>query len=238
MSFDFSNAQLPRLLPLENSYAENDVEDDLKRLFLDLFTDMLALGVFDMNVLGAAHLGSFDLVRKSVNSDGLVLLPGAYEDASTRYIYRAWKAGNTQGRGLHFMRTYLQLLFPNIGDAIQLWQSNDGEYPTHLHETQQPDTFLTSRVRILIHDFPSPESVQIIMRCMVHAIPARFVIELRHLATSSVGKIQPAAVGSMTQSLRSAGLLKAEPHLQARSIFTPAVTIHGGQHLRSYGGAS
>jgi hypothetical protein len=33
-SFDFSNAELPRLLPLENSYAENGVEADLKQLFL------------------------------------------------------------------------------------------------------------------------------------------------------------------------------------------------------------
>ena len=91
MSLDFSNAQLPRLLPLEASFSENDVEADLKHMFLDIFGSTLAADVFDVNVLGAAHLGSFDLVRKAVNTDGLVLLQGDREEAATRYLYRAWK---------------------------------------------------------------------------------------------------------------------------------------------------
>jgi hypothetical protein len=130
MSLDFSNAELPRLLPLENSYAENDVEADLKALFLDLFRNMLAPDVFDVNVLGAAHLGSFDLVRQSVNTDGLVLLQGDREEAATRYLYRAWKSGNVQGRGLHFLRTYLQMLFPNECEVEQLWHDKNEPYPT------------------------------------------------------------------------------------------------------------
>ncbi len=136
MSFDFSNAQLPRLLPLEASYAENDVEDDLKRLFLDLFNDMMAPEVFDVNVSGAAHLGSFDLVRKAVNTDGLVLLQGDREEAATRYLYRAWKSGDVQGRGLHFLKTYLQMLFPNQCEIEQLWQDKDYPYPTALYTSQ------------------------------------------------------------------------------------------------------
>ena len=32
MSLDFQNAQLPRLSPLEGSFAENEVEADLKKL--------------------------------------------------------------------------------------------------------------------------------------------------------------------------------------------------------------
>ena len=122
MSFDFSNAQLPRLLPLANSYAENDVEDDLKRLFLDLFNAMLAPDVFDVNVSGAAHLGSFDLVRKAVNTDGLVLLQGDREEAPTRCLYRAWKSGDMQRRALHFLKTYLPMLAPNQCEIEQLWQ--------------------------------------------------------------------------------------------------------------------
>jgi len=136
MSFDFSNAQLQRLLPLENSYAENDVEDDLKRLFLGLFNDMLAPDVFDVNVSGAAHLGSFDLVRKAVNTDGLVLLQGDREEAATRYLYRAWKSGDVQGRGLHFLKTYLQMLFPNQCEVEQLWHDKAYPYPTALYTTK------------------------------------------------------------------------------------------------------
>ena len=66
-SLDFPSAELPRLLPLEQSYAESEVESDLKRLFLDLFNANMAADTFDVNVLGAAHLGSFDLVRRAVN---------------------------------------------------------------------------------------------------------------------------------------------------------------------------
>jgi len=132
MALDFQNAKLPRLLPLEASYAENEVEADLKRLFLDLFSAKLSADSFDANVLGVAHLGSFDLVRKAVNMDGLVLLQGDREEAATRYLYRAWNSRNVQGRGIHFLRTYLQMLFPNLCEVEQLWQDKSLPYPQSL----------------------------------------------------------------------------------------------------------
>jgi hypothetical protein len=136
MSLDFPSAQLPRLTPLEGSFAENEVEADLKKLFLDLFGANLAGDSFDANVLGAAHLGSLDLVRKAVNTDGLVLLQGDREEAATRYLYRAWKSGDVQGRGLHFLRTYLQMLFPNECEVEQLWHDKESPYPTALYTTK------------------------------------------------------------------------------------------------------
>ncbi|MGE4341171.1 MAG: hypothetical protein AB7E55_35275, partial [Pigmentiphaga sp.] len=125
--FGFQNAQVPGLEPLRRSAAANAVEDDLRRLFCDLYDRLFADKAFDANVLGAAHLGSLDLVRRSINSDGLVLMQGDRESSATRYLYRAWKAGDGQGRGLHFLRTYLQVLFPNACEVNQLWQ--DREYP-------------------------------------------------------------------------------------------------------------
>lgn len=135
MALDFANAQLPSLAPLAASFTVDDVESDLKRLFIDLFTEYLAIDAFDANVLGAAHLGSLDLVRQSVNTDGLVLLQGDREEEAMRYLYRAWKSGNVQGRGLHFLRTYLQLLFPNDCDVVQMVHENEPgkDYPQHLH---------------------------------------------------------------------------------------------------------
>ncbi|MBL8473713.1 MAG: hypothetical protein JNM98_18125 [Rhodocyclaceae bacterium] len=133
---DFPNAQLPRLLPLENSYAENEVEAGVKALTIDLFNTLLAADVFDANVLGAAHLGSFDSVRRSVNADGLVLLQGDREESATRYLYRAWKSGDVQGRGLHFLRTYLQMLFPNSCQVDQLWHDKTLPYPTGVYSSK------------------------------------------------------------------------------------------------------
>jgi hypothetical protein len=133
MAFDFQNASLPCLAPLAASYAENEIEDELKRLFIEVFENTLSARLFDANVLGAAHLGSFDLVRQCVNADGLVLLQGDREEAATRYLYRAWKSGNMQGRGLHFIKTYLQMLFPNQCEVEQLWQDKTYPYPTALN---------------------------------------------------------------------------------------------------------
>lgn len=135
-SLDFPSAELPRLLPLEQSYAESEVESDLKRLFLDLFNANMAADTFDVNVLGAAHLGSFGLVRRALNADGLVLMQGDREQAATRYLYRAWKSGNLQGRGLHFLRTYLQMLFPNLCQVDQLWHDKNLPYPTGLYSSK------------------------------------------------------------------------------------------------------
>jgi hypothetical protein len=126
---DFYSAALPTLAPLENSGSVNDYEEQFRLLVLDLFSELLAADVFDANVLGMPHLGSFDLVRREVNSDGLVMLQGDREEASTRYVYRAWRARNGQGRGLHFLKTYLQVLFPGQWDVTQIWFSTSDEYP-------------------------------------------------------------------------------------------------------------
>lgn len=127
--FDFPNASLPALLPLANSFTQNDIEKEIKQLTIRLFEKYLSADTFDANVLGMAHLGSFNLVRRAIHQDGLAVLGGATEAPATRYLYRAWKAANTQGRGIHFIRTYLQLLFPNVCDVEQLWHFKDKAYP-------------------------------------------------------------------------------------------------------------
>lgn len=134
--FDFDSAVLPAAEPLQNSFAENQIEQELKGLFLDLF-GTVSSRTFDASVMGAAHLGSFELVRQMVNHDGLILMPGDREEAATRYLYRAWRSGDIQKRGLHFLRTYLQMLFPNACEVNQLWHSEEYPYPSALF-TDQP----------------------------------------------------------------------------------------------------
>lgn len=127
--FDFIDSSAPAAEPLARSHSASQIESELKGVFLDLFAK-LGEQSFDANVLGAAHLGSFDLVRRMVNHDGLILLPGEREEAATRYLYRAWKSGDIQKRGLHFVRTYLQLLFPGQAEVRQLWHAKDHPYGT------------------------------------------------------------------------------------------------------------
>lgn len=139
MALDFSNAQLPRLPPLGASFEENSVEADLRKIFIDLFNARMAQDSFDANVMGVAHLGSLSLVQKSINMDGLVLLQGDREEAATRYLYRAWKSGDVQGRGVHFLRTYLQLLFPGLCKVEQLWQDKLKTYPSDMIPARMSD---------------------------------------------------------------------------------------------------
>lgn len=140
--FDFANAQPPQLLPLGASHEENEVEAELKALTMSLWDKYLADRMFDANVLGMAHLGSYDLVRRSVTQDGLALLPGVGAEPGTRYLYRAMKARNHQGRGLHFIKTYLQIVFPGVAKVEQLWMAPDGKYPDDAYSIVQADQFV------------------------------------------------------------------------------------------------
>lgn len=188
---DFPNAQLPALTPLQNSVAQSNfpIENDLRNLFIQLFNDLLAESAFDANVLGMMHLGSLNLVRKAVNKDGLVLLAGDREETATRYLYRAWKSRNYQGRGLHFLRTYLQLLFPNAWTVYQLAQDKAYPYPTKLISVHAPKAanianyYWTSRIRVALdYRKVTPESVNAMKPILRSVIPARLVLYFALLA--------------------------------------------------------
>ncbi|SEN74151.1 hypothetical protein [Nitrosomonas marina] len=179
MGFDFPNAQLPQLKPLANSFVVDDVENDLRNLFIDLFEAMLAEQAFDANVLGVAHLGSLDLVRRMVNADGLALLDIEREETATRYLYKAWKSRNKNGRGFHFLETYLQLLFPNEHSVEQMAQSKAHTYPTKLSVLNHADDtkYSTSRIRVSIESrdttWDEIDKMEPILRSI---IPARLVL--------------------------------------------------------------
>ena len=175
-SADFSNAQLPALVPLKNSFAVDDTEDQLRNLFIELFDSKLAATVFDANVLGMAHLGSMDIVRQMITKDGLVLLPGERNEPSARYVYRAWKSTNTQGRGLHFLKTYLQALYPGTWEVQQQLQDISTIYPEALYDRDlyeaSTDKYLTSRVHIRLDTNKDISGLQSIISTI---LPARFV---------------------------------------------------------------
>lgn len=149
--FGFKSSIPPRLEPLRESFTVDDIEEQLQQLFIDLF-ERISVDAFDAINLGAPNLGTFDLVRRAITADGLALLNSEREDAVTRYLHKAWSASDNQGRGLHFLRTYLQMLYPNEWQLFQLEQDKSIPYPYAL----RPDTgnrethFLTSRIKVLI----------------------------------------------------------------------------------------
>ena len=118
--FDFKNAETPNLLPLRKSQEDSQYEREIKALVLDLFCKMLAAKAFDANVLGAPHLGSFGLVQQVLDRDDLLSAKLKTDEVAMRYLMRAWTSQKAK-RGLHFLKTAMQLLFPRW-EVNQLYQ--------------------------------------------------------------------------------------------------------------------
>lgn len=179
--------------PLVNSHAATNLEAELKDLFIYLYQESLSATADDINVYGAPHLGSFALIERNIDQDGLTVLRET-TDERIRYLFRAWRHRNPQ-RGMHFLRTYLACLFGNDGaEASQLWQKKSEPYPTALKTAEEmqldgdavSDYFLTSRVRVDVASDLLPDQLA---RSIRSAVAARILLNLRILKRmqSSVG---------------------------------------------------
>ncbi|PKF35541.1 hypothetical protein [Acinetobacter proteolyticus] len=188
--FDFQSSVIPQMTPLQNSYTNNPFEKELRDLFIALFKKHLGEDAFNAFVLGSPHLGSFELVRKSINTDGISLLQSNVEETTTRYLYRAWKSGDVQKRGLHILRVYIKLLFGSLAEVVQLQHSIHEPYPTKLVEYKQGDPllkdhYLTSRVYVDIDSSFADESIKRIASSVQSILAARFVPEIRFRTLST-----------------------------------------------------
>lgn len=177
---DFKDAKEIELTPLSLSFSENETENALKKLFDDVFKKKLSDLVFDANVLGAAQLGTLDLVRKAINNDGLVLIEEDRKEEATRYIYKSWKSKDCQGRGLHFLEMFLQQHFPNNWAVDQMMQHKSFPYPTALSPAStnihDDNKYLTSRLLIGIKtDAIGIQILSSIVPIIKDIIPARFL---------------------------------------------------------------
>lgn len=186
--FDFESSQVPQLKALQNSYTNNDLEREIKELFIDLFKTHLGEESFNAFVLGAQHLGSYSLVQRSINEDGLVLINSDIIEATTRYLYRTWKSGDVQKRGLHIAKMYLRLLFGDNAQVSQLQQPIDLEYPATVYldpfdpnEGVKEGYFLTSRINLDVDFSISDQPIKQVVNSIQSVIPAKYVPELRFI---------------------------------------------------------
>ena len=172
----------PSIEPLVESLEYDDVEAELKRIFIDLIETYIRPGERDLNVVGNPHLGSFDLVSRKVKSEGLALINNQDEDV-LRYLYKAWVARNPK-RGFHFLRTYLQLLFPDAWKISQWWQNKNLPYPSNLKtedeilESERDQYFLTSRISAIVDLEKTSLRAEQVAPALRSNIAARFVFEL------------------------------------------------------------
>jgi hypothetical protein len=140
----------PDLQPLVASHEADDLEAELKALFKQMFDTYIRPDERYVNVLGMPQHGPRALVESSLAADGLAIYRGAdTASGAGAYLLRAWRAKNPK-RGRHLLETYLQLLWPNVWKADQMWQDTGEDYPTALATEQTEDHFLTSRIEVTL----------------------------------------------------------------------------------------
>lgn len=190
--------------PLKHSWAATQLEGELRDLFIKLYQDAMGEKADEINVYGAPHIGPFSLVEREVARDGLAVLRTTDEDA-LRYLFKAWRFQNPR-RGMHFLRTYLQVLFGDNHKVMQLWQQKNRAYPTVLRPADQvvgtpleASHWLTSRIRVDIDADYVPAQLKKTLRT---ALPARLVMDVRaaKYGQSSLGMVGRAGLTTVMRS--------------------------------------
>ncbi|HWX01361.1 hypothetical protein [Collimonas sp.] len=177
------DSRIPSLAPLQRSHDANALEAELKQLVLFLFKTHLRDAERELNVYGVPHLGSLPLIERHVKREGLALI--RTEEPAMRYLYKAWRARNPK-RGLHFLRMYLQLLWPNGWIVEQLWQDKSKPYPTALSSASSIGSadpsathYLTSRIRVSIDDEGElGMNIPMVAPALRAVIAAKYVLQL------------------------------------------------------------
>lgn len=181
----------PDLAPLRSSHEADQMEAELKGLFLLLFDQFVRPGEREINTVGTPHLGPFEQFERAVKTEGLALIRRGDEEAM-RYLFRAWKARNPK-RGLHMLRLYMRLLWPQGWRVDQLWCDKDGVYPSDMRLSDGGNHFLTSRVNVTISsDVTSGADVDAVAPALRSVVPARILLKLT-LEQRSESTLQVAA---------------------------------------------
>lgn len=177
----------PTLAPLRASAQYDETEDQIKQLTLEIFSEYFRAYERDINAYGAPHLGSFELVERWIKADGLAMVRTDAQDAM-RYLFKAWRARNPK-RGLHFLQTYLQLLWPGRATVDQLWQDKLVNYPNALLRASEIPSddpseshYLTSRVLVEVDaDDEQGQGLSTVARALRSALGAKFILLCRLL---------------------------------------------------------
>lgn len=203
-----------RLTPLAASAAFDNVEGDLKQLFIDLFGTYLADSMADASTLALPEYASETLLRKSLNDYGLVLLestlrPATDYDSLLRLVFKTWRGRNGNGRGLAFFRTLISALYPpGTTSVVPLWQPHALPYGSGMVTALPPSTstaWLTSRIALQV---PTSVSVGLLHDLIAYSLPARFVIHiLDDLSGDAAANPAATAALSVANAMTQAGVL-------------------------------
>lgn len=172
------------LAPLRNSHEATQLESELKALLIYLFGQYVRPQERETNTAGTPHIGPFGQVERAVKAEGLALYRKS-DDGAMRHLFRAWRARNPK-RGLHLLKAYLQLLWPNSWTCTQMWAEKGATYPLVLSTTDGGNHYLTSRVHV---EVLSGADVNQLGRSLRSVLPARIFLDISSFQAGEVSDI-------------------------------------------------
>lgn len=167
------------LKPLENSAAFDIYEDQLKELFLNTFNDLYGERVTNIYNYGTPTYGSPLVLERFIKQIGLVVLrrPNT-SHLIMKILYENWTSLASK-RGLAFLEFALEMLWTNQWSVIRLYHSitHANQYPNLLTVTQEADSFLTSRIYVLMDTTIDQQELELLSPSLGRLVPANIVPE-------------------------------------------------------------
>jgi hypothetical protein len=221
------------LTPLVRSAEFDEVESELKAMFLALYKKRIDPTVSEVALYGMPHIGPDSLVERGLVGDGLAVLRTTTME-EIRHLFHAWRYRNPQ-RGTKFLAAYLHTLFGPVFSIDQLWCKKAGTYPVDVMSDAEmlaageveADYFLTSRLRVDIETDIVPERI---LKAARTAVAARFVLELRAVRRVMMGYGVMFTGNSVVVCRTSGETRYLQPPVETTMTVGPA-TIAGGSNL-------
>jgi hypothetical protein len=187
-------------------------------------------------------LSDIELLQKMLHKDGISLLTNTQDTQRVKHLYKAWQAKNGQGRGLHLLRLFLNLMYAGSDQitqlgVVQLHQDSTQPYPNALSTTAQANSFLTSRVAVDVTFTTDFSDAQLIENSIKSIVPARIfpIIKLHYpdILLSATRAISAGTFFTMTQKTTPQKTIDAISHQGGASFgtswqkTTPQTAVYG-----------
>lgn len=162
------------------SFAYDEDEQVIKETFIRSFELLFNEQLNDIFHYGMPHFGSGNVVERFTKQDGLVVLrrPQSSEEIM-RVIYANWISLGSR-RGFAFLEFVLQMLWPNQWEIARLYHSITyiEQYPKLVTEIKVSDSFLTSRIFVLMKNTVDIEELKELSPVLERLVPANIVPQI------------------------------------------------------------
>lgn len=189
------DSALDLLSPYSQSFAFDETEQALQSLFIDVFTELFTDQIGDIHHYGMPHFGSPKVVERFTKQDGLVVLRRPQSsDSIMRTIYANWRSMASR-RGLSFLEFVLQMIWSDQWEIKRMYHNiaRANLYPTLGTTFETRDSFLTSRVMIILDDDIDVDEILNLAPIISKLVPANIVanvavgLELENMDDLQIG---------------------------------------------------